>query len=210
MSSEENVDKEAIQAIVNFVKSNVPRSDVPNVEAELKKDFVLAKRKSKTRKQKAKKKKIRNLTRKEKKSLGFYSIPRHSVKYADVEPMNAIWLEYITNMLDLDKEIPELNSKSWETFTQTLYKADFHGSILEVVRSKCPSYVGKKGICIMDTRNTFKIVSKDNTVTTLPKRDCVFDMYLKKIKVTLFGKHLCVRPAERSTKKFKTQLLPDL
>ncbi|XP_028159419.1 ribonuclease P protein subunit p29 [Ostrinia furnacalis] len=210
MSSEENVDREAIQAIVNFVKSNVPRSDVPNVEAELKKDFVLAKRRSRTRKQKAKKKKVKNLTRKEKKSLGFYSIPRDSVKYADVQPMNDIWLEYISNMLELDKEVPQMCSKGWETFSQTIYKADFHGSMLEVARSKCPSYVGKKGICIMDTRNTFKIVSTDNTVTTIPKRDSVFDIYMKKIKVTIFGKHICVRPAERSSKKFKSLLFPDL
>lgn len=210
MSTEETINKESAQAIINFVKSNVSRSDVPNVEAELKKDFVLAKRKRRTRKQKARKKKTRNLTRKEKKSLGFYSIPRNGVKYEEVLPMNSIWLEYITNMLELDTQIPECYGKGWENFTQTLYKADFHGSILEVVRSKCPSYVGKKGICIMDTRNTFKIVSKDNLMTTVPKKDSVFDMYMKKIKVTLFGKHLCVRPAERSTKKFKSHLHPDL
>lgn len=209
-SSDEKIDKQSADAIINFVKSNVSRSDVPNVEAELKKDFVLAKRKSKTQKKKARKKKTRNLTRKEKKSLGFYSLPRRGVKYDDVLPMNAIWLEYINTMLELDKPIPDTSSKRWEMFTQSLYKADFHGSILEVVRSKCPSYVGKIGVCIMDTKNTFKLVSKDNVVTTIPKRDSVFVMYLNKFKVTFFGKHLCVRPAERSSKKIKGHFHPDL
>ncbi|XP_068623763.1 ribonuclease P protein subunit p29 [Battus philenor] len=198
------------QAIINFLKANVPKSVVETVESELKKDFVFAKKKGKNLKRKRNSKKCKTLTRKEKRALGFYVIPKNGVKYTDVIPMNEIWVEYISELLELDKPVPECNSKGWEQFTQTLYRADFHGSILEVVRSKCPSYVGKKGICIMDTRNTFKIVSINNIVTTIPKRECVFDMYICDIKVTLFGKHLCVRPAERSTKKVKSVMHPDL
>ncbi|XP_049879004.1 ribonuclease P protein subunit p29 [Pectinophora gossypiella] len=210
MSGEEPISKEATQAVVNFLKSNVPKSDVPNIETELKKDFVLSKTKGKKFKKKPKKKKSQNLTRKEKKALGFYVLPRNSVKYDDVLPMNQIWTDYISQMLELDKPIPNCTSKSWETFTQTLYKADFHGAMLTVVRSKCPSYVLKSGICIMDTRNTFKIISKDNIITTIPKRESVFEMKVKNVRITLFGKHFCVRPAERSTKKVKSCLHPDL
>jgi ribonuclease P protein subunit POP4 len=210
MLAEEKTDKDAEKAVINFIKSQVSRSDINNVEAEFKKDFVLAKRRSKNTKQKPKKKKSKNLTRKEKNALGFYSIPRNGVKYNDVLPMYDIWLGYMNTILETDKPILDCNTKGWDNFTQSIYKADFHGSMLGVVRSKCPSYVGKKGICIMDTRNTFKIVSKDNVVTTIPKKDCVFDMIFKQFKVTLFGKHLCVRPAERSTKKVKNQLHPDL
>lgn len=212
MSSElsDNSDKGSAQAVVQFLKSNVPKGDVAKIEHELKKDFVFAKKKSRLVKKSKHKKKTKCLTRVEKKTLGFYSIARNSIKYCDVQPMNEIWTGYMTQILNLDKPIPSCNSKSWDNFTQTLYKADFHGSILEVVRSKCPSYIGKIGICVMDTRNTFKIVSKDNVVTTIPKKDSVFEMHLKHFRMTLFGKHLCVRPAERSTKKIKTQLHPDL
>lgn len=210
MSSDETFNKAAAVAIVGFLKANVAKSGISNIDAELKTELVLAKKRSKTQKRKTKKKKVRGLTRKDKTGLGFYKIARNSVKYNDVLPMNKIWLEYMNELLDLNKPIPDCTSKSWENFTQTVYKADFHGSILKVVRSKCPSYVDKTGICIMDTRNTFKIVSKDNIVTTIPKRESVFDMYLNNIKVTLFGKHLCVRPAERSTKKVKGHIHPDL
>lgn len=210
MSAEETFNKGAAEAIVSFLKSNVSRSGQLNLDTELKTDFVLAKKRSKGQKRQPKKKKARCLTKVEKKSLGFYSIPRNGVKYNDVVPLNQMWLEYISGVLQLDKPIPDCTSKSWETFTQALFKADFHGSILSVVRSKCPSYVGKTGICIMDTRNTFKIVSKDNITTTIPKKDCVFEMYLGNSKVTLFGKHLCIRPAERSTKKIKGHIHPDL
>lgn len=210
MSEEDTFNKESTESVINFLKSNIPKSDLPNIETELKKDFVLAKRRSKAYKKKGKKKKTRSLTRKEKKSLGFYVLPRNSVKYDDMLPMHEIWTDYISQMLELNKPIPDCSSKSWETFAQTLYKADFHGSMLKVIRSKCPSYVFKQGICVMDTRNTFKIVSKDNIVTTIPKRQCVFEMQVRNVKLMLFGKNLCVRPAERSTKKVKSHLHPDL
>ncbi|CAG4933690.1 unnamed protein product [Colias eurytheme] len=207
---DEEVNSEAFRSVVNFLESNVPRSDVANIRSELKKDFVLGKSKSKVQKQKVKKRRNNLLSRNEKRKLGFYSIPRNSVKYKDVEAINAIWIDYISEMLELDKSVPDPMSKRWDIFTQILYKADFHGSLLEVVRSKCPSYVGKKGICIMDTKNTLKIVSKDDVVTTIPKKESVFDMYIKNVKITLFGKHLCIRPAERSNKKFKNNFHPDL
>ncbi|KAJ0172943.1 hypothetical protein K1T71_011119 [Dendrolimus kikuchii] len=210
MATEERFNKEAVDTIVDFLKANVPKNEIDNIETELKKDFVLAKRRSKNQRSKKKKKKVRCLTRNEKKKLNFFNIPRNSLKYEDIQSMNEIWLDYVSQLLELDKPIPECTSKSWETFTQSLYKADFHGSILKVVRSKCPSYVDKIGICIMDTRNTFKIICKENIITTIPKKGCVFEMYLKNIKITLFGKHLCVRPAERSTKKLKGHLHPDL
>ncbi|KAF9405488.1 hypothetical protein HW555_013802 [Spodoptera exigua] len=211
MSAEETFNKDAANAIVGFLKSNLSKSGQLTIESELKTDFVLAKKRSLSKKKKKPhKKRVRCLTRQEKKSIGFYIIPRNGVKYNDILPLHKIWLNYINDVLELDKHIPDRTSKSWETFTQTLFRADFHGSMLNVVRSKCPSYVGKCGICIMDTRNTFKIVSQDNVTTTIPKRECVFEIFLGKQKITIFGKNLCVRPAERSTKKIKGHIHPDL
>ncbi|XP_026740465.1 ribonuclease P protein subunit p29 [Trichoplusia ni] len=210
MSSEENFKKGAAEAIVGFLNANVAKSGLSNIDKELKKDFVLAKKRSKDQKRRASKKKVRCLTRAEKKELGFYAIPRKGVQYKEVLPLNKIWLQYISEVLELDNSIPDPTSKAWENFTQTLYRADFHGSFLKVTRSKCPSLVDKSGICIMDTRNTFKIVSENNITSTIPKRDCVFQMDLNKCKITLFGKLLCVRPAERSTKKIKGHIHPDL
>lgn len=201
---------ESSQSIVNFLKSHAPKSDGYNIETELKKDFLLAKKKSKDKKKKQKRKKSKVLTRKEKKALGFYSIPRNSVQFKDMLALNEIWTEYISEMLELEKQVPDMLSKTWDQFTQTFYKADFHGAMMEVARSKCPSYVGKKGICIMDTKNTFKIVSEDNVVTTIPKKGSVFKVFVKNLVLCIFGKHLCARPAERSNKKIKSYLHPDL
>ncbi|KPJ12438.1 Ribonuclease P protein subunit p29 [Papilio machaon] len=123
------------RAVINFLKNNIYKLDNATLEAEMKKDFLFAKKKSKDAKKKQSKKKSKTLTRKEKKALGFYDIAKNGVKYNDVLPMNNIWEGYMSELLELDKPVPESNSKGWEQFTQTLFRADFHGSILEVIRN---------------------------------------------------------------------------
>jgi RNase P/RNase MRP subunit p29 len=51
-----------------------------------------------------------------------------------------------------------------EQGTLMLQKADFHGALLKVVRSKCSSLVGVQGIILMDTKGTFQIICKDDKV----------------------------------------------
>lgn len=195
--------------IIDFLKANVPRDDIPKIEAELKKEFVFTKKKGKEMKIKNKRKKNQYLSRKEKKELGFFNLPRHSLLYTDHIQLNHMWNDYMHQILELD-EVPDIYSKNWESFTQSLYKADFHGSVIKVIRSKCPSYVDKVGICVLDTKNTFKIISENNIITTIPKKECVFEIHVKSLRFKIFGKQLCVRPAERSTKKVKAQQHPDL
>lgn len=209
MSADDNlIDKQAASTIIAFLKNNVPKNDIPDVESELKKDFVLAKKKRRNIK-KPSKKKTQCLTRREKKDLGFYSMGRDNVKYKDILPMHQLWIEYINKVVDLTK-VPSKTDRNWDSFTQSFYKADFHGAILSVIRSKCPSYVGKTGICIVDTRQTFVIVSDNDKTTTLLKKTCVFKLQINELNIVLFGKHLCIRPAERSTKKIKSIQHPDL
>lgn len=43
-----------------------------------------------------------------------------------------------------------------------LMKADYHGALLKVVKSKCNSLVNLQGIVVFDTKYTFTIVCKDN------------------------------------------------
>ncbi|KAM3959534.1 ribonuclease P/MRP subunit POP4 [Aphomia sociella] len=209
MSEDTSTYNTSTQAVINFIKANVPKKDIPNVENEFKKDFVLSKLKSKQIKKNKPKRKKNGLTRKQKKSLGFYNQPRNGIQYADLLSLNFTWEQYMEQLLGENIQIPDCNSKGWENFTQSLYKADFHGSRLHVVRSKCQSLVGKTGICIMDTRNTFRIVSENNISTTIPKKDSVFEILYKDLKFTFFGQHLCSRPADRSTKKVKGHSYPD-
>ena len=45
---------------------------------------------------------------------------------------------------------------------QKIAKADYHGCLLMVTRSKCPSYIGAKGIVVLETKNTFQIICEDD------------------------------------------------
>ncbi|CAG9559405.1 unnamed protein product [Danaus chrysippus] len=140
---------EASQSVIDFLTANVRKRDESDITNELKKDFLLAKKKSKEKKRKPNKKKSRILGRKERKSLGFYTIQRNAIKYNEMLPLNKVWCEYMSQLLELDQPVPGYNSKNWEQFSQTLHKADFHGSYIQVVRSKCPSYVGKKDVAVI-------------------------------------------------------------
>lgn len=41
-------------------------------------------------------------------------------------------------------------------------KADYHGSLMTVTKSKSPSMVGITGIMIKETKFTFNIITKDD------------------------------------------------
>lgn len=43
-----------------------------------------------------------------------------------------------------------------------LASADFHGAMMEVVRSRCVSRVGLRGIVVRDTKFTFVLVTKND------------------------------------------------
>lgn len=57
---------------------------------------------------------------------------------------------------------PSVEDSSYDGFSKILVKSDFHGAIVTVTRSRCPSLVGVNGIVAMDTKNTFKVLGKDN------------------------------------------------
>lgn len=52
--------------------------------------------------------------------------------------------------------------------------ADFHGAEIEVVRSRCVSRVGVKGIVVRDSKGVFVVVTKGDKVKSLPKEGTVF------------------------------------
>lgn len=111
----------------------------------------------------------KTLTRKQFAELGLYTLPTKSLKYADMLPMHEMWKQYIRQQLKLyligdgaEQRIPEVHEPTYDAFSKAVVKADLHGAIIIVAASKCPSLVGQTGIVAMETKNSFKIVSRDN------------------------------------------------
>ncbi|XP_055903728.1 ribonuclease P protein subunit p29 [Eupeodes corollae] len=152
------------------------------------------------------------LNRREFQQLGLHTLPTKLLKYKDVLPLNKLWKGYIKEHLNLKNgdTIPEVYEPNYDAFSKLLVKSDLHGAKISVTQSKCPSLIGLEGIVVLDTKNVLKIVGEDNKLRTIPKSECVFGMRLGNITFTLFGKHLNIRSAERSVKKIKNFIEPDL
>jgi ribonuclease P protein subunit POP4 len=104
-----------------------------------------------------------------------------------------------------------------------LVSADYHGALVEVVRSRCVSRVGLKGIVVKDTKFTFEIVTEKDVVKAVPKEHTVFRFEVpfeenvkdaegqkKPLVFEIHGSQFQSRAPDRANKKFRLHLDPDL
>ncbi|XP_043260928.1 ribonuclease P protein subunit p29 isoform X1 [Colletes gigas] len=204
--------KNSEQYIINFLQNTLPSNDSNSIADELRKSFILSKHKNNWNRKKRCKGKL--LTSRKRMQLGLRKIGyKDGMKYNDLLPLNQLWLNYMQQMLG-DKffsNVPkDPTDSNWETVNQQLIKADFHGAEISVVGSKCPSLIGLHGIVIQDSKNTFRICGKDNIIRTIPKDVIIMNIYLKQIKLELFGKDISIKPADRTIKKLKSGRIYEL
>ncbi|XP_031621857.1 ribonuclease P protein subunit p29 [Contarinia nasturtii] len=212
---------ERLDEFVDFVTGLVEPKKRPDVSLKRWHKTVLTGTKIQPQNKKVRqktKKKSKGLTRKEFTDLGLFNLPTKSMKYADLLPVHDLWVQYIEKQLEpyIKKRengkfgVPEVYDNSYDAFSKTLIKSDLHGAKVTVIASCNPSLVGQTGLVAMETRNTFKIISEDNRIRTIPKPESVFKIVVNGIEFKIFGKYLNIRPAERAVKKIKTIMHPDL
>jgi ribonuclease P protein subunit POP4 len=119
---------------------------------------------------KARKKKLKPapLSAREKRSLGIYDLPPSERKYSIYEPLHRMWVAYIQEVLG------ESCMPVGPSTVARLVSADFHGAEVEVVRSRCVSRVGVRGIVVRDMKFVFVVVGRGNKVRVVPKEHTVF------------------------------------
>ena len=146
-------------------------------------------------------------------------------------PVHNLWLQYMKNVLadHMGKELPAVHDPGYENFSLLLMRADYNGAKLKVVRSKCSSLIGKSGILAMETKETLKVLQENDelistllpyplmhpltnvsTLPAIPKNESVFEVPVHNLVLKIFGKHINMRPAERSVKKVKQFMSMDL
>ncbi|KAH9220115.1 Rof/RNase P-like protein [Leptodontidium sp. 2 PMI_412] len=188
----------------------------------------------KAKESRKKKQKPVPLSARQKRVLCLYDIPKSQQKYAIYEPLNRMWVGYIQELLWEDGVMRQVTT----SMATRLCSADFHGAELEVVRSRCVSRVGVKGIVVRDSRYVFEVVTKGDRVKILPKEHTVFRFTVprpkkedveaaegakdeamaegeekeppKDVVFELHGDQFEYRAADRATRKFKPHYLPDL
>lgn len=193
-----------------------PTSPDPKLNARSKRQYERL-QKAKT---KRKSNKPKPLSAKQKRALCIYDIPKEQQKYAIYEPLHRMWCGYMREILGLSdgkREYVDANSAG-----QMLVSADYHGVLVEVVRSRCTSRVGLKGIVVKDTKLTFELVTERDEVKTVPKEHTVFRFEVpfekgegmeevkKPLVFEIYGGQFESRAPDRASRKFRLHVDPDL
>ncbi|KAM4597009.1 ribonuclease P protein subunit p29 [Fundulus diaphanus] len=179
------------------------RLDVKNILTH--KAVILGYSRPKKDKTKRNSKKAKGLSARQKRMMKVFQIKPEHQRYELFLPLHKLWGQYITDLCG------GLKSTSNPQFVQQkLLKADFHGAIITVVRSKCPSYVGTTGILIQEFKHVFKIITKEDKVKVIPKKNSVFAVEIEGFVSHIYGNKFELRSSERSAKKFKVKGTIDL
>lgn len=100
--------------------------------------------------------------------------------YAAVEPLHHLWQQYITTV-----------TCGQQHEEARLLQADYHGCMMSVSCSKNPQHVGKQGIIVKVTANTFHLFDCNDRLHIVPKQGSRFDFRLQDGRlVTLQGSNL--------------------
>ncbi|KAK4994680.1 hypothetical protein LTR66_005337 [Elasticomyces elasticus] len=189
-----------------------PSSPDPAVNARAKRQYARLVRASKNAFKRPK-----PLSAKQKRALCIYEIPKEQRKYPIYEGLHAMWCGYMREILGLNGE--RVVRVTAQSSGQLLASADYHGAEMEVVRSRCVSRVGLRGIVVKDTKFTFEIITRQNELKTVPKEYTVFRFELplpitaedvkgpvtppKPLVFELNGSQFENRAVDRANKKFK-------
>ncbi|XP_037553588.1 ribonuclease P protein subunit p29 [Nematolebias whitei] len=150
-------------------------------------------------------KKAKGLNARQKRKMKIFQIKPEHQRYELFLPLHKLWRQYIVDLCGGLKP-----SSNLQFVQQKLLKADFHGAIITVVRSKCPSYVGTAGILVQEFKHVFKIITEENKLKVIPKRNSVFAVEINGFVTHIYGSKFEQRASERSAKKFKVKGTIDL
>ncbi|KAF0852863.1 nuclear ribonuclease P subunit Rpp29 (Pop4) [Andalucia godoyi] len=137
--------------------------------------------------------------KKERTQVGF-DIPANCRKYSLYEPLHALWVSYFAQMAANDNA---------DVAANRLLKADWHGAVFTVVRCVThPERVGLTGIVIMETENTIHMITVKDCLVRIPKARTLFECTVpltqsKQARFVINGSTCCVRPHERTVRKWK-------
>ena len=196
------------------------RATSPTPSARAVRRRALNERKDRARKRNTQK--PRPLSAAQKRKLGLNEIPKEQQKYAIYEPLHNLWVGYMREILGLSEDGSGKVYVTPSSAGQMLASADMHGAKLCVVRSRCVGRVGLEGIVVRDTRYTFEIVTRGDTVKSVPKEHTIFRFEIpppakdgedgegRPLVFEIFGEQFQTRAPDRANKKFRLHYQPDL
>ncbi|XP_043937605.1 ribonuclease P protein subunit p29 isoform X3 [Protopterus annectens] len=156
-------------------------------------------------KKEKKKRKTKSLSAKERQEMKIFEIKPEQQRYELFLPLHELWKQYIRDLCG------GLKPNAQPLMVQSkLLKADFHGALITVAKSRCPSYVGATGIILQEMKHIFKIITKDDKLKVIPKSNSVFSVEIDGFVSYIYGSKFQFRASERSARKFKVRGSMDL
>ncbi|XP_077490409.1 ribonuclease P/MRP subunit POP4 [Amblyomma americanum] len=134
------------------------------------------------------------LTCREKRSLGIFNVHKDKMSFASFVPIHMMWKDYFRGLV-----------RDQVTEYSRLLKAEYTGCFMVVAESRCPSYVGARGIVVQETKNVFRLVTEGDVVRTVPKAHSLFAFELDGRVYKIYGSHFRVHSFERMKSKFKAR-----
>ncbi|KAK0945413.1 hypothetical protein LTR29_003018 [Friedmanniomyces endolithicus] len=156
-------------------------------------------------KEQRKSNKPKPLSAKQKRALSIHEIPKEQQKYAIYEPLHRMWCAYMREILgvsDGKRSYVDANSAG-----PVLVSADYHGALVEVVRSRC----GRQQV--VTVKDELKIMPKEHTVFRFEvpferKENC--GEVPKPLVFEIHGNQFEARAPDRANRKFRQHFDPDL
>ncbi|XP_069724710.1 ribonuclease P protein subunit p29 [Phaenicophaeus curvirostris] len=196
--------EEARAFVSAFLKRSMPKKGEEAIQDVLTRKAVVLEHYSK-KKAKPRRRKAKGFTAKQRRELRLFEIEPEQQRYAIFLPLHELWKQYIRDLchgLRPDTQPHVVQSK--------LLKADLHGAIVTVAKSKCPSYIGITGIILQEFKHVFKIITKEDKLKVVPKLNNVFSLEIDGFVSYIYGSKFQLRASERSAKKFKLKGTIDL
>jgi ribonuclease P protein subunit POP4 len=131
-------------------------ADRPTTERDARRRVREAKVAAKARRNR----KPRPLSAREKRALGIHEIPKEQQKWDIFLPLHRLWIGYVKEVLGVERAQEVGVALDANGAGAALASADWHGAMVEVVRSRCIGRVGIRGIVAKETRGTFEIITR--------------------------------------------------
>ncbi|CAJ0593435.1 unnamed protein product [Cylicocyclus nassatus] len=123
---------------------------------------------------------------------------KKALTYAKVEPLYQMWCEYYRSLLGDQQKAPD----------ERMLKADYHGALVLVAEAHNPTMIGIVGIIVLETRQTFQLVTKADKYVVIPKQGTALQFILDGRVFTLFCDAMRYKPSLRGKKHRLRVALP--
>uniref|UniRef100_A0A0K0G0D3 Ribonuclease P protein subunit p29 n=1 Tax=Strongyloides venezuelensis TaxID=75913 RepID=A0A0K0G0D3_STRVS len=114
----------------------------------------------------------------------------NGIKYSMFVEIYKMWLDYFNSV----------TCNGTSKADERLLKIDYHGCLLLITHATNKSLIGINGFVVHESRQTFQLITKEDKLKTIPKKDTVFQYVVNNKVYILFGNGILQKSFTRGRK----------